>query len=58
VSHRETFEPHDDAYVDKALAAARRAFEDFSLTSFAERARLMVGAADLYEGELPTSPGC
>ena len=48
-----TFEPHDDAAVDKALAAAHRAFEDFSTTSFKERARLMVGAAELLEGELP-----
>lgn len=48
-----TFEPHDDAAVDKALAAAHRAFEDFSTTSFTERARLMVGAAELLEGELP-----
>ncbi|MGO9344117.1 MAG: aldehyde dehydrogenase family protein [Acidimicrobiales bacterium] len=48
-----TFEPHDDAAVDKALAAAHGAFADFSTTSFKERSRLMVGAAELLEGELP-----
>ena len=48
-----TFDPHDDAAVDKALAAAHGAFADFSTTSFKERGRLMVGAADLLEGELP-----
>ncbi len=48
-----TFEPHDDDAVDKALAASHEAFADFSTTSFETRARLMVGAADLLEGELP-----
>jgi succinate-semialdehyde dehydrogenase/glutarate-semialdehyde dehydrogenase len=48
-----TFEPHDDAAVDKALAAAHGAFADFSTTSFKERGHLMNGAADLLEGELP-----
>jgi succinate-semialdehyde dehydrogenase/glutarate-semialdehyde dehydrogenase len=48
-----TFEPHDDATVQKALAAAHEAFADFSTTSFKERSRLMVGAAELLEGELP-----
>ncbi len=48
-----TFEPHDDAAVDKALEAAHGAFADFSTTSFRERGRLMVGAAELLEGELP-----
>ncbi len=48
-----TFEPHDDEAVEKALAAAHEAFPDFSTTSFKERGRLMVGAAELLEGELP-----
>jgi succinate-semialdehyde dehydrogenase / glutarate-semialdehyde dehydrogenase len=48
-----TFEPHDDAAVDKALARASVAFSDFSETSFEERSRLMRGAADLFEGEIP-----
>ena len=48
-----TFEPHDDAAVDKALEAAHGAFQDFSTTTFKERGRLMMGAADLLEGELP-----
>src|SRR6202050_5023927 len=48
-----TSDPHDDAAVDKALARSAGAFSDFSVTSFEERSRLMVGAADLFEGEIP-----
>ena len=48
-----TFEPHDDAAVDKALARSTDAFSDFSVMSFQERSRLMNGAADLLEGEIP-----
>ncbi|MFZ0667690.1 MAG: aldehyde dehydrogenase family protein [Acidimicrobiales bacterium] len=48
-----TFEPHDDAYVDKALQKATDTFRDFSKMSFKDRARLMIGAADLLEGEIP-----
>ena len=48
-----TFDPHDDAAVDKALARSADAFSDFSVMSFQERSRLMVGAAELFEGEVP-----
>src|ERR1700733_13716771 len=48
-----TFEPHDDAAVDKALARAAGTFSDFSVASFEDRSRLMVSAADLFEGEIP-----
>ncbi len=48
-----TFEPHDDAEVEARLARAAAAAADYRLTSFEERARLAVTAADLLEGELP-----
>jgi succinate-semialdehyde dehydrogenase/glutarate-semialdehyde dehydrogenase len=48
-----TFDPHDDAAIDKALARSADAFSDFSVLSFQERSRLMVGAAELFEGEIP-----
>jgi len=48
-----SFEPYDDAHLDKALALATEAFVDFAGASFKERARLMVGAAELLEGENP-----
>ena len=48
-----TFEPHDDAHVDKALASSQAAYEDFSQTSFEHRSRLMVSAADLFDAEIP-----
>ena len=47
------FDAHDDAAVDERLAAAERAAARWRTTTFAERARLMVGAAELLEGELP-----
>jgi succinate-semialdehyde dehydrogenase/glutarate-semialdehyde dehydrogenase len=48
-----TFDPLDDTAVDKALARAAGAFSDFSVLSFQDRARLMVSAADLFDGEAP-----
>lgn len=48
-----TFDPHDDAAVDKALARSVAAFSEFSVMSFEDRSRLMVGAADLFDGEIP-----
>jgi succinate-semialdehyde dehydrogenase/glutarate-semialdehyde dehydrogenase len=47
------FEPHDDAFVDKALERSAGTFADFSQTTFSERSRLMSGAADLLDAELP-----
>jgi succinate-semialdehyde dehydrogenase / glutarate-semialdehyde dehydrogenase len=48
-----TFEPHDDAFVDKALERSAGTFADFSQTTFSERSRLMIGAADLLDAENP-----
>jgi succinate-semialdehyde dehydrogenase/glutarate-semialdehyde dehydrogenase len=48
-----TFEPHDDAQVDERLTLAARAAGPWRDRTFEERARLMVGAAELLEGELP-----
>ncbi len=48
-----TFEPHDDAEIEARLALAAEAFESFRATSFDERARWAVAAAELLEGELP-----
>jgi succinate-semialdehyde dehydrogenase/glutarate-semialdehyde dehydrogenase len=47
------FEPHDDAAVDERLGVAERAAAQWRTTTFAERARLMRGAAELLEAELP-----
>jgi len=47
------FEPWSDAELEASLAAADRAAGQWRRTTFAERARLMVGAAELLEGELP-----
>jgi len=48
-----TFDPYDDAEVDRRLERAAVAARLWRRTGFAERARLMVGAAELLEGELP-----
>ena len=52
-----TFEPHDDAAVEARLAAADKAAATWRHSSFVERGRLMVGAAQLLEGELPAVAG-
>jgi len=49
----EVFEPHDDKEVEARLSAAAAAFAEYRATSFAERARWMVSAAELLEGEIP-----
>jgi|SRR5271166_324790 len=48
-----TFDPHSAGEVDARIARAAAAFEQCRRTTFAERAPLMVTAADLVEGELP-----
>jgi succinate-semialdehyde dehydrogenase/glutarate-semialdehyde dehydrogenase len=49
----QTFEPHDDAEVEKRLARAADAAASYRTTTFAERARWVVTAAELLEGEIP-----
>ena len=49
----ETFEPHDDAEVEGRLATAATCAAEWATTSFTERARLLVTAAELLEGEVP-----
>jgi succinate-semialdehyde dehydrogenase/glutarate-semialdehyde dehydrogenase len=48
-----TYEPYDDGAVEERLDRAERAAASWRTTSFAERGRLMVGAAQLLEAELP-----
>ena len=48
-----TFDEHTPAEVDERLARAARMFAEFSRTSFEDRRRLMVAAADLLDGEQP-----
>ncbi|HLX87364.1 MAG TPA: aldehyde dehydrogenase family protein [Acidimicrobiales bacterium] len=47
------FEPHDDAEVERRLARAAAGAREWGRVSLADRGRLVVGAADLLEGELP-----
>lgn len=47
----ETFEPHDDAEVDRRIAAAHAAFDLLRETTFAQRAEWMRRAADLLEAD-------
>jgi succinate-semialdehyde dehydrogenase / glutarate-semialdehyde dehydrogenase len=49
----QTFEADDEAVIEKKLAAAAEAAVSYRTTSFAERARWMVTAAELLEGEIP-----
>jgi succinate-semialdehyde dehydrogenase/glutarate-semialdehyde dehydrogenase len=49
----QTFEADDEAAIEKKLAAAAEAAASYRTTSFAERARWMVTAAELLEGEIP-----
>ncbi|MHB8328223.1 MAG: aldehyde dehydrogenase family protein [Acidimicrobiales bacterium] len=47
------FEPYDGNRIEQQLARAAKCADDYRRTSFVERARLMVSAAELLEGELP-----
>ncbi len=47
------FSPLTDAEVEAKLAAAHEAFADYRHTSFVERSRWAVSAAELLEGEIP-----
>ena len=47
------FEPHMPAEVDAILDSAAAAYADYKTTSYAERARHLVTAAELLEGEVP-----
>ncbi|MHB8438790.1 MAG: aldehyde dehydrogenase family protein [Acidimicrobiales bacterium] len=47
------FTPYTDAEVDRCLERAAKGAAEWRRTTFAERSRLVVGAAELIEGELP-----
>jgi len=49
----QSFEPYDDAGVERRLAAAASAAPLWARRPFDERARLLITAAELLEGELP-----
>ncbi len=49
----QTFDPLDDAELEAKLARASEAAVSYRTTTFAERARWMVTAAELLEGEIP-----
>ncbi len=49
----QTFEAYDATGVEQRLAAAAAAAPVWARTSFEERARLLITAAELLEGELP-----
>jgi succinate-semialdehyde dehydrogenase/glutarate-semialdehyde dehydrogenase len=44
-----TFEPYDEAEIERRLALADSAFRSYRRTSFDERAKLVSGMADLFE---------
>jgi succinate-semialdehyde dehydrogenase/glutarate-semialdehyde dehydrogenase len=46
-----TFEAHDDAAIDRKLALAERAFQDWRKRSFGERGKVLIRAAELLEAE-------
>jgi succinate-semialdehyde dehydrogenase/glutarate-semialdehyde dehydrogenase len=48
-----TFDPHDDAELEVRLGRAAEAARSYRKTTFAERARWVVTAAELLEGEIP-----
>src|SRR5580693_4714244 len=48
-----TFPSHTPAEVEMLLQQAFEAFLDYRTTSYAERARHLINAADLFEGEAP-----
>src|SRR5664280_387140 len=49
----QSFEPFDDVEVEARLAAAAACSVEWSRSTFAERSRLLVTAAELLEGEVP-----
>jgi succinate-semialdehyde dehydrogenase/glutarate-semialdehyde dehydrogenase len=49
----ESFEPYDDDAVEARLATAADCAREWAATSFAERSRLLLTAAELLEGEVP-----
>jgi succinate-semialdehyde dehydrogenase/glutarate-semialdehyde dehydrogenase len=48
-----TFPAHTPAEVDALIQRAADAFTEYRTTTFAERARHLISAAELFEGELP-----
>ncbi|MDA8357944.1 MAG: NAD-dependent succinate-semialdehyde dehydrogenase [Actinomycetota bacterium] len=54
-SVEQTYAGHRAGEVDARLDRAAAAYRRFRRTTFAERARLMTGAAELLEGELPVT---
>ena len=48
-----TFEPHTDKEVDERIAQAAETFRSYRWTTFEQRGRWLVTAAELLEGELP-----
>jgi succinate-semialdehyde dehydrogenase/glutarate-semialdehyde dehydrogenase len=48
-----TFPAHTPAEVESILQRAADTFADYRTTSYAERARHLINAADLFEGEAP-----
>jgi succinate-semialdehyde dehydrogenase/glutarate-semialdehyde dehydrogenase len=48
-----TYDTHDDAYIDAALATAHAAFLEWKRTPFAERRELMLRLAEVLEAEIP-----
>jgi succinate-semialdehyde dehydrogenase/glutarate-semialdehyde dehydrogenase len=49
----QSFEPYDAAGVERRLAAAGTAAAQWATSTFAERSRLLITAAELLEAELP-----
>ncbi|HEY5097744.1 MAG TPA: aldehyde dehydrogenase family protein, partial [Acidimicrobiales bacterium] len=49
----QSFEPYDEAGVERRLAAAAAAAPRWARSTFEERARLLITAAELLEGEVP-----
>ena len=50
-----TYDSHSDAEVQLAIARAHEAFDSWKKLSFADRALLMVRAAELLESEIPVT---
>lgn len=48
-----TYDPHSAEEVEARVVAAASAFDELAAMGFTDRGRLMVGAAELLEGELP-----
>jgi len=49
----QSFEPYDDAEVEARLAIAAAGAVEWAGSTFAERSRLLITAAELLEGEVP-----